>query len=104
MADAARARFDMFVLFAEMRTGSNYLEDNLNQMPGLACHGELFNPHFVGQHNRNEKFGVNLRDRDANPDPLLILKSREPGLPGKLEIWSSCRTDWMRTTDGTNLS
>ena len=83
MADAARARFDMFVLFAEMRTGSNYLEDNLNQMPGLACHGELFNPHFVGQHNRDEKFGVNLRDRDANPDALLTaMRAETTGVPG----------------------
>ncbi|MEQ3624593.1 MAG: nodulation protein NodH [Celeribacter sp.] len=83
MADAVRARFDKFVLFAEMRTGSNYLEDNLNQMPGLTCHGELFNPHFVGQHNRDEKFGVSLRDRDADPDALLTaMQSQTDGLPG----------------------
>lgn len=42
-------RFDSFVMFAEMRTGSNFLEANLNAMPGVTCHGEMFNPHFIGK-------------------------------------------------------
>jgi len=37
-------RFDCFVVFAEMRTGSNFLEANLNAFDGLTCHGEAFNP------------------------------------------------------------
>jgi LPS sulfotransferase NodH len=40
--------FQSFVVFAEMRTGSNFLEANLNQLEGVACHGEAFNPHFLG--------------------------------------------------------
>lgn len=37
-------RFDYFVIFAGMRTGSNYLERNLNAAPDLRCYGELYNP------------------------------------------------------------
>ncbi|MDX1782140.1 MAG: nodulation protein NodH, partial [Thalassovita sp.] len=44
-------RFDYFVVFAEMRTGSNFLETNLNAFPGLTCYGEAFNPHFIGYPN-----------------------------------------------------
>ena len=36
------ARFDLFVLLAGMRTGSNALEEALNLYPGLACYGEAF--------------------------------------------------------------
>ena len=36
--------FDSFVMFAEMRTGSNFLESNLNALDGVTCLGELFNP------------------------------------------------------------
>lgn len=30
-----------------MRTGSNFLETNLNAFGDLLCHGEAFNPHFL---------------------------------------------------------
>ena len=33
------SRFDYFVVFAEMRTGSNFLEANINAFDGLTCHG-----------------------------------------------------------------
>ncbi|SNT24708.1 hypothetical protein [Tropicimonas sediminicola] len=65
------ARFDGFVLFAEMRTGSNFLEESLNLFPGLTCHGEAFNPGFVGQHNWPELFGMDLEARKADPLELL---------------------------------
>lgn len=55
-----------------MRTGSNFLEANLNAMPGVACHGEAFNPHFIGKLNQDEAFGVTLAAREA--DPLLLLR------------------------------
>ncbi|MEL7131520.1 MAG: nodulation protein NodH, partial [Pseudomonadota bacterium] len=42
------AKFDYFVVFAEMRTGSNFLEANLNALDGLSCYGEAFNPGFIG--------------------------------------------------------
>jgi LPS sulfotransferase NodH len=47
-------RFDAFVIFAEMRTGSNHLEESLNGLDDIQCHGELFNPTFIGHHNRFE--------------------------------------------------
>jgi len=37
-----------FVLIGMMRSGSNFLERKLNLLPDIRCHGELFNPTFVG--------------------------------------------------------
>ncbi|SDI81447.1 hypothetical protein [Aliiruegeria lutimaris] len=61
------ARFDGFVLLAEMRTGSNHLEESLNQFDGLHCLGEVFNPDFVGHHDSQELFGMDRAARDADP-------------------------------------
>lgn len=75
--------FQSFVLFAEMRTGSNFLEANLNALPGVLSHGEVFNPHFIGKKDAVELFGITLADREANPKPLLRkLRSETPGLSG----------------------
>lgn len=60
-------RFDHFVMFAEMRTGSNFLEANLNAVPGVACLGELFNPHFIGKKDVVEAYGWTIAARDADP-------------------------------------
>ena len=51
-------RFNSFVVFAEMRTGSNFLEANLNAFLGIKCHGEAFNPHFIGYPNTTHILGV----------------------------------------------
>ena len=64
-------RFDYFIVFAEMRTGSNFLETNLNAYPGLICHGEAFNPHFIGYPNRTEILGITQPMRDDNPARLI---------------------------------
>ena len=64
-------RFDAFVMFAEMRTGSNYLEDNLNALPDVTCYGEVFNPTFVGRHNQFELFGYDMARREADPTGLI---------------------------------
>lgn len=37
-----------FVIYGAMRTGSNFLVSLLNQFPDVVCHGEAFNPAFVG--------------------------------------------------------
>lgn len=74
--------FDMFVVFAEMRTGSNLLEAALNQLPGVACHGEVFNPHFIGYPDRDEILGVTLRRRTAEPERMLRRLREAPGLNG----------------------
>lgn len=63
--------FDYFVVFAEMRTGSNFLETNLNAIDGLTCHGEAFNPHFIGYPNKTEILGVTQAMRDADPARLI---------------------------------
>ncbi len=77
------APFRSFVLFAEMRTGSNFLEANLNAMPGVTCHGEVFNPHFIGRLNQHVYLGIDLAARDRDPAALLArLSERTEGLAG----------------------
>ena len=76
-------RFEYFAIFAEMRTGSNLLEENLNDFPGLHCYGEVFNPHFMGHAKQTELLGVSLRDREKDPSALLARMKLEPDvLPG----------------------
>jgi len=76
-------RFTSFVLFAEMRTGSNFLEANLNALAGVTCLGEVFNPHFIGKQDQVEMFGVDLTLREQDPRLLLRrLRDRTPGLAG----------------------
>lgn len=76
-------RFDYFVVFAEMRTGSNFLEENLNAMAGLHCWGEAFNPHFVGHAGKTVMAGVTKDERDADPRRLIDAVRRETrGLAG----------------------
>ena len=70
-------RFDYFVVIAGMRTGSNLLEEILNDHPELTCHGELFNPHFIGKPNVEQAFGMTRRERNANP--LQFLKAAMSG-------------------------
>jgi hypothetical protein len=36
------------MIFAEMRSGSNFLESILNAIAGVTCHGEAFNPYSLG--------------------------------------------------------
>lgn len=76
------ARFDYFVVFADMRTGSNFLEANINSFDGLACHGEAFNPHFIGAPDRTEVLGVTLARREAAPKLLLDAIRADAGLAG----------------------
>ncbi|MEL7126166.1 MAG: nodulation protein NodH [Pseudomonadota bacterium] len=76
------ARFDCFVVFAEMRTGSNFLETNLNAFEGLACHGEAFNPHFLGYPDQSDLLGLTQDARDADPKALLRALKQTPELSG----------------------
>ncbi|MCG7494004.1 nodulation protein NodH [Thalassobius sp. Cn5-15] len=76
-------RFDYFVVFAEMRTGSNFLEANLNAFPSLTCHGEAFNPHFIGYPNKTEILGVTQDMRDDDPQRLLdTIRQHSDGMGG----------------------
>lgn len=76
-------RFQYFVVLAGMRTGSNLLEEQLNTMPGLACHGELFNPHFLGKPDVKRKWGFDLAKREKNPlDLIKKMVGSAKDLPG----------------------
>ncbi len=65
------SRFQSFILLAEMRTGSNLLEANLNLLDGVSCHGEAFNPSFVGYPKIDEVLGVDREARERDPYALL---------------------------------
>lgn len=79
----ARPRFTSFVMFAGMRTGSNFLEASLNGFPGVRCEGELFNPHFIGKKGQVELDGVTLAARETDPEGFLRARRRAaPGLHG----------------------
>lgn len=75
--------FDYFVVFAEMRTGSNFLEANLNAFDGITCLGEAFNPHFIGYPKSTEILGITEVERNANPLRLLDeIVHATPGIIG----------------------
>lgn len=75
--------FDTFILLAEMRTGSNFLEDTLNTLPGLRCWGEAFNPAFVGHADKTELAGVTMQQRETDPLRLLsALRAQTDGMAG----------------------
>lgn len=71
--------FDYFVLFAEMRTGSNFLEANLNALSDVRCHGEAFNPNFIGYPKQTELLGMTRAERDAAPEKLISALRTAPG-------------------------
>ena len=75
--------YDYFVLFAEMRTGSNFLETNLNEIDGLSCYGEAFNPHFLGYPKTEQICGCTLAMREADPGRLIKdIQKKTEGLGG----------------------
>ncbi|MFC7702722.1 nodulation protein NodH [Plastorhodobacter daqingensis] len=76
-------KFDYFVLFAEMRTGSNFLEANLNEFSELQCYGEAFNPHFIGQKDKMQMMGITMEERRDDPLRLIArMREKTEGLPG----------------------
>lgn len=81
-------RFDYFVVFAEMRTGSNFLEANLNALDGVICHGEAFNPHFIGYPKQSDILGVTVEQRDADPQVLLAAIKSDDGVFGGFRFFN----------------
>ncbi len=83
MGGSVMQRFESFVVFAEMRTGSNFLESNLNAMEGLTCYGEVYNPYFIGKPDTSELQGFTLADRVKDPSALWQkLKANTKGMAG----------------------
>ena len=74
--------FTSFVIFAEMRTGSNFLEANLNAIDGVSCLGEAFNPFFIGGDGKQEMLGITMDQRSADPVCLLKAMAAQPGMTG----------------------
>jgi len=75
-------QFRYFVVLAEMRTGSNLLESCLNEFEGLACHGEVYNPHFIGYPKTETLFGFDASMRDCDPHAVLSCFAQQPMLSG----------------------
>ena len=65
-----RSKFDYFVIFADMSTGSNFLESCLNSFETLECLREAYNPSFIGYPNETELLGMTLQQRESNPTEL----------------------------------
>ena len=66
-----KTKYDYFVIFAGMRTGSNFLKNNINQFDEIECLGEVFNPAFVGFPKQETLFGFDLSARDKDPHACL---------------------------------
>lgn len=75
-------RFDYFILLAEMRTGSNFLEASLNDLAGVTCFGEAFNPHFIGHAGQADLLGQSMADRARDPLQLLSRMRTAVRMPG----------------------
>lgn len=71
--------FSSFVIFAEMRTGSNLLEATLNGVKKITCFGEAFNPYMMGWPDKDELLGVTRDEREADPHVLLAKLFEKPG-------------------------
>ncbi|KJZ19358.1 sulfotransferase family 2 domain-containing protein [Loktanella sp. S4079] len=76
------SKFDYFVILAEMRTGSNFLEANLNAVDGLTCHGEAFNPAFIGYPKNDTLLGMTYAQRETDPEALIEKIRASDGLNG----------------------
>ncbi|SDD97955.1 hypothetical protein SAMN05421538_103166 [Paracoccus isoporae] len=75
--------FRSFVIFAEMRTGSNLLEATLNSVKHVTCFGEAFNPYMLGWPETDQIRGVTKAERENDPLHLLAaICNREGHLSG----------------------
>lgn len=63
--------FQRFVIFAEMRTGSNLLEATLNGLKRVTCFGEAFNPYMMGWPDKDALRGITRAEREQDPHSLL---------------------------------
>ncbi len=75
--------FRSFVILGEMRTGSNFLEMNMNRLQGFTCYGEVYNPILLGDHKRTAIFGMTIEQRNADPLALWdMMRAQTSGMAG----------------------
>ncbi len=75
--------FTYFVILAEMRTGSNFLEASLSMAADITCHGEVFNPAFIGYPNRESLLDLDMAARERDPIGFLeAIQSQSDRLGG----------------------
>ncbi len=67
----SQPEFRYFAIFGAMRSGSNLLEQSLNQFEKIRCHGELFNPAFISGPKRKDYLGFDLKKREEKPFDLV---------------------------------
>ncbi|HNB07162.1 MAG TPA: hypothetical protein PKV97_14615, partial [Thauera aminoaromatica] len=53
-----------------------------SQVPGIACHGEIFNPDHLGGPAVPDVLGLTMAERVADPAALLARVRKAPGLNG----------------------
>ena len=77
-------RYKYFAIFGSMRSGSNLLEQSLNQYSGITCHGELFNPSFIGHPKSSDFLGLDFVEREKSPESLIkaMIKDAGDGIAG----------------------
>ncbi len=77
-------RYKYFAIFGSMRSGSNLLEQSLNQYSSITCHGELFNPSFIGHPKSSDFLGLDFVEREKSPESLIkaMIKDATDGIAG----------------------
>ena len=77
-------RYKYFAIFGSMRSGSNLLEQSMNQYSGITCHGELFNPSFIGHPKNTDFLGFDFVKREKSPESLIkaMIKDADQGIAG----------------------
>jgi len=77
-------QYKYFAIFGSMRSGSNLLEQSLNQYSGITCHGELFNPSFIGHPKSTDFLGFDFVMREKSPESLIeaMIKDADLGIAG----------------------
>ncbi len=83
------SRFDYFIVLADMRTGSNLLEQHLNTLDGVTCYGEAFNPYFVGLPKWDDLLGFTAEHRDRDPMALVRAIREAPGALNGFRFFST---------------
>ena len=95
------ARFKRFILLAEMRTGSNFLEENLNAMPGVRCWGDNAAGQLRGQEFWLRSVTAHPQDRYPNERWSFWQYSGTglvPGVRGTVDLnaFAGSESDWVR--------